>query len=85
MSVACIIFVSEENDKTSGSDKAIQSGKPAIGENERSRFWELIRMLDRAMIQDDDAAKRLMRIYQTSLAGQLRALGETNPEVLGLS
>ena len=50
MSVAWISFVSEENDKTSGSDKPIQSGKPAIGEDERSQFWELIRMLDDAMI-----------------------------------
>lgn len=83
MSVAWISFVSEENDKMSGSGLPLQPGTPAIGEDERSQFWEIIRMLDDGLIQDDEAAKRLMRIYQTSFAGQLRALGETNPEVLG--
>ena len=75
--------MSEENDKMSGSGLPLQPGTPAIGEDERSQFWEIIRMLDDGLIQDDEAAKRLMRIYQTSFAGQLRALGETNPEVLG--
>ncbi len=66
-----------------GNDLPMQPSLTSGNEDERSQFWEIIRLLDSGDIQDDEAAKRLMRLYQTSFAGQLRALGETNPEVLG--
>ena len=74
--------MNEDSDKKGDSGLPTQPTPPSAMGDERTQFWEIIALLDSGDIKDDEATKRLMRIYQTSVAGQLRAIGESHPDLL---
>ncbi len=74
--------MSEDTDRRGGAGLPTQPISPSGLGDERSQFWEIIALLDSGDIQDEEATKRLMRLYQTSVAGQLRAIGESHPSLL---
>ncbi|MEM8977447.1 MAG: hypothetical protein AAGD43_35810 [Pseudomonadota bacterium] len=60
----------------------MQPMAPAGMLDERSQFWEILALHENGEITDEEATKKLMGLYQASVAGQLRAIGETKPSLL---
>ena len=59
----------------------MQPMAPAGMLDERSQFWEILALHENGEITDEEATKKLMGLYQASVAGQLRAIGETKPSL----